>query len=256
MIWDYFCSIPKCFYPLSARRTMPIALKSTALLLLVLWLLVALTLLNSTDAYLALPSANTLHRSLLTNHIAANRIHLQSQIKQPPRIGRTSRSSTTALVRLFAAQSHILAYVTKPSQDLVHVPLTKHFLASTSVIVSFLSPTIAGGLLSGGLHAISGPDHLAALLPPSVGKPGWYGLKLGATWGFGHAISAVSLGLCAFFLKGRISSQFQFFQKLSAFTEIAVGVSERVLSAAFLLMNTVQFIINDVYPSLLFSHHR
>jgi len=126
---------------------------------------------------------------------------------------------------LFAAQSHILAYVTKPSKELVNVPLTKHFLASTSVIVSFLSPTIAGGLLSGGLHAISGPDHLAALLPPSVGKPGWYGLKLGATWGFGHAISAVSLGLCAFFLKGRISSQFHFFQKLSAFTEIAVGVS-------------------------------
>ena len=206
---------------------MPIAQKSTALLLLVLWLMVALTLLNSTDAYLAaLPAANTLPRTFLTNHIAANRIPLQPQMKQPHRITRTSTSSSKALVRLFAAQSHILAHVAKPSKELIDVPLTKHFLASTSFIVSFLSPTIAGGLLSGGLHAISGPDHLAALLPPSVGKPGWYGLKLGATWGFGHAISAVSLGLCAFFLKGRISSQFQFFQKLSAFTEIAVGVSE------------------------------
>jgi hypothetical protein len=29
-------------------------------------------------------------------------------------------------------------------------------------------------LCLGGLHAISGPDHLAALLPASVGKPGWY----------------------------------------------------------------------------------
>lgn len=205
---------------------MPITLKSTALLLLVLWLMIVLTLLNSTDAYLSLPSATTLHRSLLTNHIAASRIHLQPQIKQPQRIGRTGRSSSTALVRLLAAQRHILAYVTQPSKELINVPVTKHFLASTSVIVSFLSPTIAGGLLSGGLHAISGPDHLAALLPPSVGKPGWYGLQLGATWGLGHAISAVSMGLCAFFLKGRITSQFQFFQKLSAFTEIAVGVSQ------------------------------
>ena len=213
---------------------MAFGLKSTALLLLVLWLVVASILLNSTDAYLTLPSTHTLHRTLLTNHIAAKRIYLQPQIIQPPRIGRTSRSSSTALVRLLAAQSHILAYVTKPSNN---VPLTKHFLASTSVIVSFLSPTIAGGLLSGGLHTISGPDHLAALLPPSVGKPGWYGLQLGATWGFGHAISAVSLGLCAFFLKGRISSQFHFFQKLSAFTEIAVGFSLFAIGAVGLKEN-------------------
>ena len=218
---------------------MPNGLKSTALLLFVLWLMVVSLFLHGTDAYLALPSTNTFHRTLLANHIAASRIPLQSYTTQPPRIGRNSRSSSTSLLRLLAAPSHILAYATKPTN--VPVPLTTHFLASTSVIVSFLSPTIAGGLLSGGLHAISGPDHLAALLPPSVGKPGWYGLQLGATWGLGHAISAVSLGLCAFFLKGRISQQFQFFQKLSAFTEIAVGVSD----IPFLFLTHSHLLLSD-----------
>jgi hypothetical protein len=116
--------------------------------------------------------------------------------------------------------------------------MTKHFLASASMAtISLLSPTVAGGLLSGGLHAISGPDHLAALLPPSVGKPGWYGLKLGATWGLGHALSAMLLGLSAFFLKGRISSQFKFFQKLSTFTEMAVGASLFAIGAVGLKEN-------------------
>lgn len=93
------------------------------------------------------------------------------------------------------------------------------------MLVNLVSPTIAGGLLSGSLHAITGPDHLAAILPPSVGQPGWYGLRVGATWGLGHGISAVFLGLCAFFLKGRMSGQFQFLQRLSTLAESAVGVS-------------------------------
>jgi hypothetical protein len=94
-----------------------------------------------------------------------------------------------------------------------------------------IDPSILGGLLSGGLHAISGPDHLAALLPPSVGKPGWYGLRLGATWGLGHGVSAIFLGMCAFFLKGRMSEQFSFLQRLSKYTEAAVGLSLFIIGA-------------------------
>jgi len=85
--------------------------------------------------------------------------------------------------------------------------------------------SIAGGLLSGGLHAITGPDHLAALIPPSIGHPGWYGMRLGATWGLGHGISAIFLGLSAFFLKGTVSNRFKFLQKLSTLAESTVGIS-------------------------------
>lgn len=88
-----------------------------------------------------------------------------------------------------------------------------------------LPSSIAGGLLSGGLHAITGPDHLAALIPPSIGRPGWYGMRLGATWGLGHGISAIFLGLSAFFLKGTVSNRFKFLQKLSTLAESTVGIS-------------------------------
>lgn len=88
-----------------------------------------------------------------------------------------------------------------------------------------LPSSIAGGLLSGGLHAITGPDHLAALIPPSIGHAGWYGMKLGATWGLGHGISAIFLGLSAFFLKGKVSNRFKFLQKLSTLAESTVGIS-------------------------------
>ena len=58
-----------------------------------------------------------------------------------------------------------------------------------------------------------------------------YGLQLGATWGLGHGVSAIFIGLCAFFLKGRMSTQFVVLQKLSKYTEAAVGLSLFVIGA-------------------------
>ena len=106
------------------------------------------------------------------------------------------------------------------------------FTRVAALAATLVSPTIAGGLLSGSLHAVTGPDHLAAILPPSVGQPGWYGLRIGATWGLGHGVSAIFLGICAYFLKGRMSSKFKFLQKLSTLAESAVGVS--LLAIGFL----------------------
>lgn len=55
--------------------------------------------------------------------------------------------------------------------------------------------TIGGGLLAGGLHAISGPDHLAALLPRIMGQRWRNSMRIGATWGLGHGFSATVIGL-------------------------------------------------------------
>lgn len=90
---------------------------------------------------------------------------------------------------------------------------------------NLIDPTIAGGLLSGSLHAITGPDHIAALLPSSVGQSAQSGLRIGAIWGLGHGISAMILGLAAFYLKGQIGGSFSFLEKLSSFAELAVGLS-------------------------------
>lgn len=52
-----------------------------------------------------------------------------------------------------------------------------------------------GGVLAGGLHAVSGPDHLAALLPRIMGQKWHKSMRIGATWGLGHGFSATVIGL-------------------------------------------------------------
>jgi len=84
--------------------------------------------------------------------------------------------------------------------------------------------TVGGGALAGGLHAISGPDHLAALLPRCIGKQWWAASKIGAIWGLGHGLSGMVLGMIAFFFKDKISGG-SVATKLASFTEVAVGLS-------------------------------
>lgn len=55
--------------------------------------------------------------------------------------------------------------------------------------------TVGGGVLAGGLHAVSGPDHLAALLPRIMGQKWHNSMRIGATWGLGHGFSAMVIGL-------------------------------------------------------------
>jgi len=73
----------------------------------------------------------------------------------------------------------------------------------------------------------TGPDHLAALLPRCIGKRWYQALRIGAVWGLGHGISAIIMGMVAFFLKGRFSSYSHstLIPKLSLYTEVLIGVS-------------------------------
>lgn len=108
---------------------------------------------------------------------------------------------------------------------------TKSGMISASLISilarmgKLINPTIIGGALSGGLHAITGPDHIAALLPASVGESASRGMKIGAWWGLGHGTTAMVLGLGAFYLKGQIGGNVAAFEKLSSVAEWAVGLS-------------------------------
>lgn len=87
---------------------------------------------------------------------------------------------------------------------------------------------IIGGALAGGLHALSGPDHLAAVVPRCIGKRWWIASRVGALWAIGHGLSASLLGLFAFFLKGRLSKgagAAHLIEYLAGWSEVAIGAS-------------------------------
>lgn len=61
---------------------------------------------------------------------------------------------------------------------------------------------LASGVLAGSVHVVTGADHLAALLPLSIGqrRGAWV---LGARWGVGHSLGVLVIGVLAVALKER-----------------------------------------------------
>lgn len=55
---------------------------------------------------------------------------------------------------------------------------------------------LLGGAVAGGIHALAGPDHLAAITPAAAhaGRNAW---RKGLAWGGGHACSTLLIGLAA-----------------------------------------------------------
>jgi len=91
---------------------------------------------------------------------------------------------------------------------------------------------ISGGVFAGGLHAIAGPDHLAALLPRCVGQRWYRAYRVGALWGVGHGISATLMGVVGFLAKSRINfPAMKFAGKAEMVLEIAVGLSLVLIGA-------------------------
>ncbi len=77
----------------------------------------------------------------------------------------------------------------------------------------------ATGFLAGIIHALSGPDHMAAIAPLALdaNKRQWV---LGLRWGMGHASGAIVVGLAAIALRGVIQVEM-----FSSFAEKMVGVA-------------------------------
>ncbi len=74
------------------------------------------------------------------------------------------------------------------------------------------------GLAAGSLHVVSGADHLAALLPLSVGQR-LKAFRLGVRWGFGHSGGVLLIGLLAVSLKEWVD-----FEVIGEWGERLVGV--------------------------------
>ncbi|KAK9271307.1 hypothetical protein L1049_026897 [Liquidambar formosana] len=60
------------------------------------------------------------------------------------------------------------------------------------------------GFFAGCLHTLSGPDHLAALAPLSIGRTRMESALVGALWGCGHDAGQVIFGLLFLLLKERL----------------------------------------------------
>ncbi|XP_061372455.1 chloroplast protein FOR GROWTH AND FERTILITY 2 [Gastrolobium bilobum] len=60
------------------------------------------------------------------------------------------------------------------------------------------------GFFAGCLHTLSGPDHLAALAPLSIGRTRIESAAVGALWGCGHDAGQVIFGLIFLLLKDRL----------------------------------------------------
>jgi hypothetical protein len=79
---------------------------------------------------------------------------------------------------------------------------------------------ITGALVSGLVHVLSGPDHLAAVAPLAAAdrQRGWLA---GWTWGVGHAAGVMTVAFLAVILRDLLPP----FDLLSAWSELIVGAA-------------------------------
>jgi hypothetical protein len=66
--------------------------------------------------------------------------------------------------------------------------------------VGSLALILGSGVAAGAIHVVSGADHLAALLPLSVGQRG-RAFGLGVRWGIGHSAGVLVIGALAVALR-------------------------------------------------------
>lgn len=94
------------------------------------------------------------------------------------------------------------AFASFPNAAKTGVPAT--VAAGTSLIRSELLSSAWTGFLAGCLHTLSGPDHLAALAPLSIGCTRMESAAVGALWGCGHDAGQLMFGLLFLLLKDQL----------------------------------------------------
>ncbi|GAB2225217.1 hypothetical protein Droror1_Dr00006008 [Drosera rotundifolia] len=102
--------------------------------------------------------------------------------------------------------------------------------ASATVGKDFLRTEILSsawtGFFAGCLHTLSGPDHLAALAPLSIGRTRMESAVVGALWGCGHDAGQVIFGLLFLLLKDRLHIEI-----IRTWGTIVVGLTLLVIGA-------------------------
>jgi hypothetical protein len=83
---------------------------------------------------------------------------------------------------------------------------------------------VGAGSLSGGFHALSGPDHLAALLPFILGQKWHKAAYFGAIWGLGHGLTTSLMGVIGFYVKDSLLA-YRLLPQLANLADYAVGLT-------------------------------
>lgn len=105
------------------------------------------------------------------------------------------------------------------------------------------------GFFTGCLHTLSGPDHLAALAPLSIGRTRVESAAVGALWGCGHDAGQVLFGLLFLLLKDRLHIEVlrTWGTRVVALTLVVIGAmgireaSEMSLPASFVALENGEF---------------
>ncbi|KAL3822011.1 hypothetical protein ACHAXA_002997 [Cyclostephanos tholiformis] len=131
---------------------------------------------------------------------------------RPPPASMSSMTNAMSTSTAFFPSASYPSHPSRATSSLLHPSSSSSFVvagvnAMTNIMgesLSALTATIAGGIFAGSLHAISGPDHLAAIIPRCCGLPWHRALRVGIVWGLGHGLSATLLGLVGYAFKAGI----------------------------------------------------
>ena len=96
-------------------------------------------------------------------------------------------------------------------------------LQNTNLFHFLYNSAVVGGILSGSLHALTGADHLAALLPLIFGKRWWKGSFHGMVWGLGHGLTSSAIGLLGYSMKSYLLQSTELFYMYGFVVDSAVG---------------------------------
>ena len=166
--------------------------------------------IKSTNSMLLSPSSIQHHSTFGHNY------------QQSATTARTTTTSLQALPNPFTTSTKLITAFAPPINNI-------------AMALSALTATITGGIFAGSLHAIAGPDQLAALIPRCCGLPWYRAIRVGAVWGLGHGVSATLLGMAGFMFKkgvrfagigaGAGGGNFDLLHHAGSFMELAIGVS-------------------------------
>eukprot|EP00250_Pteridium_aquilinum_P004755 c14954_g1_i1 orf=478-1587(-) len=83
------------------------------------------------------------------------------------------------------------------------------------------------GLMAGCLHTLTGPDHLAALAPLSIGRTKLESVAVGALWGCGHDAGQVIFGILFLLLKDKLQIEIirTWGARVVGMTLVAIGIT-------------------------------
>ncbi|KAJ4774173.1 High-affinity nickel-transport family protein [Rhynchospora pubera] len=155
----------------------------------------------------------------LVNEASSEKTHRSSQLGFCKDLSRQSLLKISS----FIALSTLLNLAAPPANALT---FSTALHSGKRLLGSEILSSAGAGFLAGCLHTLSGPDHLVALAPLSIGRTRTESALVGALWGFGHDAGQVIFGLIFLLLKERLH-----LEVIDTWGTVIVGLTLLVIGA-------------------------